>query len=164
MDYGIGVSTIILDYKIEKNKDVVAAILDLCAKGYLSLTQQGKNTVFKQTNKSIDDLLSNESYIYNLIVNKSKSKFDVNELKRLCYEDSLNLGLIERTGKYNSIKEISEKSLYIVPLIIALPLTIIYYCHKKYRGIDIVEKVISIVIGAPFAFTFIFIVLPLIIL
>ena len=46
-NFGIGVTTLLFDSTIENYKDIVAVILDLCAKKYLSLIKQNDKYVIK---------------------------------------------------------------------------------------------------------------------
>ncbi len=107
--YGIGISSILLDFNIEENKDVIATILDLCSRNYLNLVQTNKGIKFTKKNSDTSNLLENELYIYNILTKKVKDKFDVQKWKSLCYEDALKLGLVEKRNNIETTEEISEK-------------------------------------------------------
>ena len=66
--YGIGVCTVLMDSFIENEKDIVAVILDLCARGYLHLDKMGDNYTLKVIKGIDENLVSNEKYIMSLIL------------------------------------------------------------------------------------------------
>lgn len=97
--YGIGVSTRILNLKFGK-KEVLAAILDLSAKGYIKFKQNGKSYEIIDCNKETNTLLKNEIYLLNWVKNKNINNFSIKEWKILCDEDSKKLEMFN-----NNIKE-----------------------------------------------------------
>ena len=107
--YGIGVSSILLDFSIEENKDVIATILDLCSRNYLNLVQTNKEIKFTTKNSDTSNLLENELYIYDILTKKVKDKFDIQKWKKFCYEDALKLGLVEKRNGIETVEEISKK-------------------------------------------------------
>lgn len=90
--YGIGVATSILNYEFDKNI-ILAAILDLCAKKYISLVQKGKNYEIVDNKKDRSLLLKNELYILDRVLNRNVKKINLKEWRTYCIEDSINLGL-----------------------------------------------------------------------
>ena len=107
--YGIGISSILMDSAIEDYKDIVAVILDLCARKYLFLKQD--NDKYKiQVLKDIDqDLLSNEAYVMQCVINNTLSSFDYKHWYKLCIEDSNRLGLYNVTDLNNFFAETSDE-------------------------------------------------------
>ena len=95
-NYGIGVNTLLTDSSMENYKDIVAVILDLCAKRYLRLNKV-KNKYIVKVLKGIDDkLLSNEKYIMNLILSNELKNINYQEWFNYCYIDGKNLNLFEQ--------------------------------------------------------------------
>jgi len=99
-DYGIGISSLLLDSKIEPYKDIVAVILDLCARGYLRLEKQDNNYNVRVLNNNLDNLISNEKYVMNSIIDNNLSSFDYNKWYLLCVEDGKNLELFNIDNTY----------------------------------------------------------------
>lgn len=92
-NYGIGVNTLLLDSKIENFKDIVAVLLDLCARKYISLIKTNDKYVIKII-KSIDsNLLDNEKYILSLIYKNNLKDLDYTTWYNYCLKDGMNLGL-----------------------------------------------------------------------
>ena len=110
-NYGIGVCTLLTDSTIENEKDIVAAILDLCAKKYLKLEKVNDGYIISIL-KKVDDfnylttddikngLLLNEKYIIQCIMKNSVKNIDYNKWYSLCLRDGKNHGLF-----YNQIME-----------------------------------------------------------
>lgn len=90
--HGVGVTLSLLNIKITK-EDVLASILDLCAKGYINFKQDGKNFEIINNKKDRHGLLKNELYILDWVLNKDISKINLKRWKKLCDEDAINLGL-----------------------------------------------------------------------
>lgn len=95
-NFGIGVTSLLWNSTIENYKDIVAVILDLCARKYLNLIKQNDKYII-QILKPIDgNLLSNEKYILTLINNKNMKNLNYQEWYNYCLEDGINLGLYYR--------------------------------------------------------------------
>lgn len=95
-NYGIGIATILIDSTIENEKDIVAVILDLCAKGYLHL-QKNVNEYEVKILKPIDEkLLSNEKYILSLIMSNNIKDINYDEWFNYCMQDGIKLGLFNK--------------------------------------------------------------------
>ncbi|MBR1376246.1 MAG: DUF2207 domain-containing protein [Bacilli bacterium] len=109
--FGIGVSSILMDSAIEDYKDIVAVILDLCAKKYLFLRQE--NNQYKiDILKNIDNnLLNNEKYVMECIINKSLNTFDYKYWYKLCVEDSYNFGIYYKNDSINLFAESTKDKL-----------------------------------------------------
>ena len=95
-NFGIGVTTLLFDSTIENYKDIVAVILDLCAKKYLSLIKQNDKYVVKVLKNIDDNLLSNEKYILTLIMNNNIKNIDYKEWYNYCVQDGVELGLYSK--------------------------------------------------------------------
>lgn len=92
-NYGIGVTSLLFDSKIENYKDIVAVILDLCAKKYLSLVKENDKYNVKVLKGIDDELLSNEKYILDLIISNNIKNINYSEWYNYCLQDGTNLGL-----------------------------------------------------------------------
>lgn len=91
--FGIGVNTLLIDSKIENEKDIVAVILDLCAKKYLKLFKLENKYIINVLNYTNDCLLENEKYIMKYISQNKVKDINYNEWYKLCLEDGKNLNL-----------------------------------------------------------------------
>ena len=92
-DYGIGVISLLVDSKLENYKDIIAVILDLCAKKYLFL-EKIDNKYYIKVLKGIDNkLLSNERYILGLIISNNLKNINYQEWYSYCLQDGIDLGL-----------------------------------------------------------------------
>ena len=117
--YGIGVSAFLLNYEIGK-EDIIAAILDLCAKGYIKFKQINNDYEIISNNIPTNNLLSNELYVLDWIQNGNNKKFNIEEWKELCREDSIKLGLVSIKDSSNKIKLINFNDPFMQKLIIIL--------------------------------------------
>ena len=102
--YGIGVTTLLMDSTIENYKDIVAVILDLCAKKYLNLEKQGDKYIIKVLKGIDNSLLSNEKYILSLVFNNDVKNINYKEWFNCCMQDGINFGLYTHTIKKNKVK------------------------------------------------------------
>lgn len=91
--FGIGINTLLIDSKIENEKDIVAVILDLCAKKYLKLFKLGNKYFIQVLNYQNNQLLENEKYIMQYISQNKVKDINYNEWYRLCLEDGKKLDL-----------------------------------------------------------------------
>lgn len=91
--FGIGINTLLIDSKIENEKDIVAVILDLCAKKYLKLFKLGNKYFIQVLNNQNNQLLENEKYIMQYISQNKVKDINYNEWYRLCLEDGKKLDL-----------------------------------------------------------------------
>ncbi len=92
-NYGIGVATLLFDSKIENYKDIIAVILDLCARKYLSLIKEEDKYCIKILKGLDNTLLSNEKYILNLIISQDIKNINYNEWYDYCLQDGIKLDL-----------------------------------------------------------------------
>lgn len=92
-NYGIGVTSLLFDSKIENYKDIIAVILDLCAKKYLFLNKSNDKYCIKILKGIDNNLLSNEKYILSLIINQNIKDINYNEWYNYCLQDGSDLGL-----------------------------------------------------------------------
>lgn len=110
-NFGIGVTSILFDSTIENHKDIIAVILDLCAKKYINLTKQNDKYVIKILKNLDNNLLYNEKYILYLLINNNIKNVDYNEWFSYCLQDSITLGLFypqkHQEFQYNSILNLS---------------------------------------------------------
>lgn len=91
--FGIGVTTLLFDSTIENYKDIVAVILDLCARKYLHLVKHNDKYIIKILKGIDNDLLSNEKYIMSLILNNNIKDLNYKEWFNYCMQDGMDLGL-----------------------------------------------------------------------
>ncbi len=91
--FGIGINTLLIDSKIENEKDIVAVILDLCAKKYLKLFKLENKYYIQVLNNQNNQLLENEKYIMQYISQNKVKDINYNEWYRLCLEDGKKLDL-----------------------------------------------------------------------
>ena len=92
-----------MDSTIENYKDIVAVILDLCAKKYLNLEKQGDKYIIKVLKGIDDSLLSNEKYKLSLVLNNDVKNINYQEWFNYCMQDGINLGLYNHTNQKNKI-------------------------------------------------------------
>lgn len=121
-NYGIGISSILMDKTIENDKDIIACILDLCARGYLRLD----NKVINVLDKDYSNLLSNEVYIMDNIVNNKVGDINYQTWHDLCVKDSKELELFEDYVEDiadNKEYNINNKACIIVVLVISIILS-----------------------------------------
>ncbi len=135
--YGVGVASLLMDSTLENEKDIVAIILDLCAKGYLNLRKNINGNYTISILKPIsDDLLSNEKYVIECIINNKLTEFNYQEWFEYCMEDGVNAGLFTKkdlTNQHTQINNTMEpkiekikKAHKIVSLIISIVITIFF--------------------------------------
>lgn len=91
--FGVGVTSLLFDSTIENYKDIVAVILDLCARKYLNLIKQKDKYVIRILKPVDNDLLSNEKYILNLIINNDIKNLNYQRWYNYCMQDGIRLGL-----------------------------------------------------------------------
>lgn len=112
-NFGIGISSILVNKTIENEKDIIACILDLCARKYLKLEKVDNKYVITILNNSTDNLLSNEVYILKHLMNNTVQQIDYQEWHQLCVENGKQLELFEDNKEVNlsetKQKEIAEE-------------------------------------------------------
>lgn len=104
-DFGVGITSLLLDSTIENYKDVVAVILDLCAKKYLRLIKQDDKYIIDILKPVDGSLLSNEKYILSLITNNNIKNINYEEWYNYCMQDGVDLGLY-------SVRKTNNEPLY----------------------------------------------------
>lgn len=92
-DFGVGVTSILFDSTIENNKDIIAVLLDLCAKKYITLSKQNDKYIISVLKKPDTYLLYNERYILSSIINNNLKNLDYNVWYNHCLNDGINLNL-----------------------------------------------------------------------
>ncbi len=95
--YGIGVASLLVDSQLENEKDIVAAILDLCAQGYLHLSRHSDHYVIRMLPTTKQPTLRNEAYLLDLIRKNQLQQIVYQRWYNLCVEDGIALGLYQRT-------------------------------------------------------------------
>ena len=122
--FGIGVNTLLIDSKIENEKDIVAVILDLCAKKYLKLFKLENKYFIKVLNYQNGQLLENEKYIMQYISQNKVKDINYNEWYRLCLEDGKKLDLYtdsqEKKNNFNFFEKFGTAGNIIKNIIVLL--------------------------------------------
>lgn len=127
-NFGIGVTTLLMDSTIENSKDIVAVILDLCAKKYLYLSKHNDKYIIKVLKPIDNGLLSNESYILSLIIANNLKSINYEEWFGYCLGDGKMLGLydarnVEKNGTFTGISKDKikkrRKTITIISIVIA---------------------------------------------
>lgn len=136
-NFGIGVTSLLFDSTLENEKDIVAVILDLCARKYLSLEYHGDKYTIHMLEKNPTNLLSNENYIFYALKRKTIKRINYKTWYNYCLEDGMALGLYAiNTPKNKKSINISEtmnkfyKVLHIVLCILCI--SIIAFMLFKY--------------------------------
>ena len=115
VEYSPAILSYLQNQKIEKEKDMMACILDLCAKRYLNIKKE-KDDVYSieiGTNTDIKKLPLDEKYLYDKIVKKEKINFS--KWKNI---------ILEEFNKYKFLKQ-TKISLYIVFLMLYFVIMIV---------------------------------------
>lgn len=122
--FGIGVNTLLIDSKIENEKDIVAVILDLCAKKYLKLFKLENKYFIQVLNYQNGQLLENEKYIMQYISQNKVKDINYNEWYRLCLEDGKKLDLYidfqEKKNNFNFFEKFGTAGNIIKNIIVLL--------------------------------------------
>jgi len=104
--YTPAIVSYLYNQKIEKKKDIIATILNLCSKNVISFKKdENNNIMFVDLNNSAVNLSSDEIYIYNWITKKSQQNFSFIDWNKIVKEEY---------NKYNFSKKsnrIFEKTL-----------------------------------------------------
>lgn len=92
--FGIGIATLLSNSTIENEKDIIAAILDLCAQGYLHLSKHSDHYVIRPLPLLAGQApLRNEAYLLDLINQNKLSQLDYYKWYQLCVQDGVEAGL-----------------------------------------------------------------------
>lgn len=111
-NYGIGIATLLNDSTIENEKDIIAALLDLCAKGYLHLSKHSDHYVIRLLPTAKPTTLTNEAYLLDLIRSGNLTQIDYHRWYQLCANDGIALNLFYPTklpSLFANIHTTSEK-------------------------------------------------------
>lgn len=167
-DYGIGICTLLIDSSIENEKDIIATILNLCAKKYLKL-EKNNNNYKVYILKEIDDkpyltdediknkLYLNEKYVLTCLKNNTIKNIDYNKWYSLCLKDGENNGLYyNKQTENNSYKVDINKEIKTDKKIMTIVwlLTTIILAYFVIKEIDInifkeIEHLLSLIIIVP---------------
>ncbi len=109
-NFGIGISSILINKTIENEKDIIACILDLCARKYLKLEKIDDRYMITILKNSTANLLSNEAYILNHLMNNTVEQIDYQEWHQLCVENGKQLELFEDNKEVN-LSESKQKEI-----------------------------------------------------
>lgn len=105
-------------------KDIVAVILNLCAKKYLKLFKLENKYFIQVLNYQNNQLLENEKYIMQYISQNKVKDINYNEWYRLCLEDGKKLDLYtdsqEKKNNFNFLKKIGTVGNIIKNIIVLL--------------------------------------------
>lgn len=125
-DFGIGITSLLFDSTLENEKDIVAVILDLCARGYLSLEKQNKKYTIKILNTDTSKLLNNEIYIFDLLVTNKLKEINYRKWYEYCLNDGINLELYTHKKNRNNITRKNYDNIGKVGMKITLVLYVLY--------------------------------------
>lgn len=109
-NFGIGISSVLVNKTIENEKDIIACILDLCARKYLKLEKVDDKYMITILKNSTTNLLSNETYILKHLMNNTVQQIDYQEWHQLCVENGKQLELFEDNREVN-ISESKQKEI-----------------------------------------------------
>ena len=98
VEYSPAVLSYLQNQKIEEKKDLVACILNLCARGFLQIEKKGENQyeLIPLKDKNSKELKKDESYLYETICNKEK--IDINKWITLVKEEFESYDFIKESG------------------------------------------------------------------
>ena len=99
-NYGIGVNTLLYDSTIENYKDIVAVILDLCARKYLNLVKQDEKYIIQILKRETSEFLKNEKYVWNHVITNSIREMNYHDWYMCCLQDGIDLGLFNQRKVY----------------------------------------------------------------
>lgn len=123
-DYGVGVVSLLTNSQIENEKDIIAAILDLCAQKYLYLSKHSDHYVIRLLPNPPKTPLSNEAYLLDLIKNHRLQEIDYRTWYNYCVADGVQLGLYYPTKlediKFDQPKIRPRKSLIVLKIGVVL--------------------------------------------
>ncbi|MCL1877094.1 DUF2207 domain-containing protein [Candidatus Saccharibacteria bacterium] len=101
--YSVGVLTVLMDYNVEFKKDIVAAILSLCGRGYLHMINfSGVYQLRINHTKDSRDLSWDDQYIMNCLAKNAPIEYHV--WSYYAKEVALGLGLIADTADVKANK------------------------------------------------------------
>lgn len=167
-EYGIGTCTLLIDSAIENEKDIIATILNLCAKKYLRLEKDTTNYkihILKETDDkpylTEEDIKSklylNEKYVLNCLKNNTIKNIDYNKWYSLCLKDGENNGLYyDKEIKMEVSKDKMKKDTKTNKIIMAITwlITIVVVANIILKKTDInkfndIEHLLSLIIIIP---------------
>ena len=159
-DLGIGISSLLNDSSIENEKDIVAVILDLCAKGYLRLDKNGDRYILKVLHEPDDHLFKNEWYIMDMIKTGQIKNVNYNTWFDCCLEDGTNLGLYYHEDRVNRPMNVRpavdyvNKIQWIVAFVLSFVITYMIYKYAAangypYKAIFILVPFLTLVMYIP---------------
>ena len=109
-NFGIGISSILVNKTIENEKDIIACILDLCARKYLKLEKVDDKYIITILKNSTTNLFSNETYILKHLMSNTVQQIDYQKWHQLCVENGKQLGLFEDVKEVN-LSESKQKEI-----------------------------------------------------
>lgn len=139
-DFGIGVASLLFDSEIENDKDIVAVILDLCAKKYIRLTKQENKYCLKILKDADEHLLKNETYILNAIISGTIADISYREWYQYCLEDGTDLNLY-----YYDDQALREEGKRIVHADMANSCSRLEKSKKLQRNISFITAIVVLV-------------------
>lgn len=93
-NYTPAIASLLLDYKIEGNEAVLATILDLHVKKYLSISEKDKKLEIEVINEDTENLYLHEKYIIECL--KKKELIEVMKFQDKVEEDCVNNKLVNK--------------------------------------------------------------------
>lgn len=136
--------------KIEKEKDVVATILNLCAKKVIKLEfNEDNKVIIKNIKKTNVELTKDEEYIYNWLTKKIEGKFRFNEWETIVKNEYYQCGF-SNNSKLN-FYNISRWLYFIVFIIIFISVALF---EDKINASETLVNGVMTVLVVSFAISF----------
>ena len=163
-DLGIGVASLLTDSTIENEKDIVAVILDLCAKKYLKLKKFGSKYMIEVLKEPDDHLLSNEIYIMEKIMDGKIEKISYADWYDCCLYDGSHLGLYYHVDR-EPVPFNANKALRIVNLLqwfIAIILGFLnsYFMYGKLLEYNFDMKLVYLLVPVTTIIFYVVLIIP----
>lgn len=96
------VTSILFDlYNRKVNKDIIAVLLDLCAKKYITLSKQNDKHIISVSKTWYISIICNERYILSSIINNNLKNLDYNVWYNHCLNDGINQNLFSYKKREN---------------------------------------------------------------
>lgn len=153
--FGVGVASLLGNSTIENEKDIIAALLDLCAQGYLHLSKHSDHYVIYPVQNPARTPLSNEAYLLQLIHQNNLKNIDFHKWYQLCVQDGVNLGLfhkikLPKEKPTRRSKHHSDRSAKIVMSLFALGFIIVIIVSLLASSDILPKDIVNIMLGCVF--------------
>jgi uncharacterized membrane protein len=147
IDLSPAVLSYIINGRIESNKDIVATILNLSAKGYIKLRKDQEELVVEKRNfihnntviNTSEELRPDEKYIYEWLTQNNGQNYNINNWYKIIKDEA------EKT------KYIRGAETYITYILLAISAVVgtISYTHRFKFGIENIIAYLSLLLALP---------------